>query len=68
VKWARAWIAIRKISALGGLSLRQATWLDKEQALERLRAYPAHLLWTNKVKTYWNASEAQGVEATTNIT
>lgn len=39
-----------------------ASWLEKEEALDRLCAHPVHPAWTNELESYINAGDAQGLE------
>ncbi len=40
------------------------TWLEKEEALDRLCSHPVHPAWTNELESYINAGDAQGLEIT----
>ena len=40
----------------------RASWLEKEEALDRLCSHPVHPAWTNELESYINAGDAQGLE------
>lgn len=39
-----------------------ATWLDYEQALEKLEGYPSHITWINAFKSMQNSPNTEGLQ------
>lgn len=44
----------------------KATWLEEEEALDRLCSHPVRPAWTNEMESYINAGDAQGLEVNLN--
>jgi GNAT superfamily N-acetyltransferase len=59
----RELVVLRRPPGLPTISpTSKATWLEKEEALDRLCAHPVHPAWTNELESYINAGDAQGLE------